>query len=95
MKRWLYSACFLACWSLSQEMEAQKVLVSDSLKTRSYENAFDYLLQKPLKTEKFEHKRTGDHLFTMGALGANWLRMNVPSLNLPISYKTLRIGKLS
>lgn len=76
MKRWLYSACFLACWSLSQEMEAQKVLVSDSLKTRSYENAFDYLLQKPLKTEKFEHKRTGDHLFTMGALGANWLRMN-------------------
>ncbi|MCM1111087.1 MAG: hypothetical protein NC336_07765 [Clostridium sp.] len=37
-------------------------------------NALDYLLQKPLPSRQFEHKRFGDHMFITGGAGISTLR---------------------
>ncbi len=68
----LYSACLLTMLGQVDKLTAQEK--SDSLTLRSgYENAFDYLLQKPVKNEKFPDKNFGDHFFLMGGVGLNWL----------------------
>lgn len=86
----LYSVCLLAMLGQGRELMAQTEATGDSLaRQRKYENAFDYLLQKPLKNETFSNKKLGDHLFLMGGVGLNWLNVDGAS---PSPQASLMMG---
>ena len=89
-KYMLYSVCLLAMLGQGRELMAQTEATGDSLvRQRKYEDAFDYLLQKPLKNETFSNKKLGDHLFLMGGVGLNWLNVDGAS---PSPQASLMMG---
>lgn len=88
MKNLLYTtlvlAAFAACPATAQELSK-----ADSLKRYpNYGNAFEHLLQKPIKVEKFENKHLGDHLFIMAGAGADF----VSGEDKPGAITTLKVG---
>lgn len=88
MKHLLYSACLLCMMAQAEQAMGQNNLVSkDSANAHypGYENAFDHLLQKPIRIEKFEHKKFGDHLFLMGGMGLNYIKTQEASPSVQIS----------
>lgn len=88
IKNFLYTFLLIATAAASTPAMAEELAEEDSLKYPRYDNAFDYLLQKPLKMEKFENKKPGDHLFIMTGGGVNL----VESQNRPGYFATMKLG---
>lgn len=73
-KRILYTGLLLIASMATTQLMAQEAAKNDSVNNYPhYGNAFEHLLQKPIKVEKFDGKRLGDHFFIMAGAGTNLL----------------------
>ncbi len=88
----ILAACIIALiLGAPQTAQAQTYAKDDTLKRYPlYENAFKYLLQKPIKVESFKPKRFLDHFFITTGAGVNFLE--VDKTYSPAGEASLHIG---